>query len=131
MAMRREIETLKQDNSKLQELVDILKTLPEHRSIHLLQKLRLTTTDIHSLLSHGRSSFSEALPRLFVWNLPARGSLEFTLMVRHAFAYPTLSPLDASALGFTSALASDMAESAAAKILQVNLLPMPCHYIYL
>lgn len=129
MAMRREIETLKQEKSKLKELLNMLRTLPELRSSYLLQKLRLTTVDLNSLLSKDSSSFDEALPRLGVGKLPTRGSIEFQLMIRHAFAYPTLSPLDASALGLTSSLASHLTASAASKILQVNILSKTYYYI--
>ncbi|EFY97999.1 Zn(2)-C6 fungal-type DNA-binding domain protein [Metarhizium robertsii ARSEF 23] len=129
MAIRREIETLKQEKSKLQELLNMLRTLPELRSLYLLQKLRLTTVDLNSLLSQDSSSFDEALPRLAVGKLPTQGSIEFQLMIRHAFAYPTLSPLDASALGLTSSLASHLTASAASKILQVNILFKTYYYI--
>lgn len=129
MAMRREIETLKEEKRKLQDLLNMLRTLPELRSSHLLRKLRLTTVDLDSLLSQDSSSSNEALPRLTIGKLPTRGSIEFQLMIRHAFAYPTLSPLDAAALGLTSTLASHLTASGASKILQVNILSKTNFYI--
>lgn len=95
----------------------MLRTLPEARSSYLLQALRFSTADINSLLSHDSGSFNEPLPRLLVETLPPRNSLEFKLMVRHSFAYPTLSPLDASALGLMSTISSHLTANSASEIL--------------
>lgn len=121
MVMKREIETLKKDNAKLQELFNMLRTLPEPKSLDILHRLRLTNADISSLLSSESSSLDDASSQQALMQLPTQGSVEFNLMVRHGFAYPTLAPLDASALGSLSMLAYDVMVAAASNLMQVDL----------
>lgn len=114
MLKRRELEALREDNARLSELIDILRTIPETEAQAMLGKLRNTTADIAALMPSGRDRpLLETMSRQVVARLPAQGSLEFELMVRHAVAYPTLAPLDAGGVGFTSLLTCAVARSVA------------------
>lgn len=114
MLKRRELEALREENARLSELIDVLRAIPEAEAQAMLGKLRNTTADLAALLPSGRDRpFVETLPRQVVARLPAQGSLEFELMVRHAVAYPTLAPLDAGGVGFTSLLTCAVARSLA------------------
>lgn len=117
MAMKREIESLKESQSRLIELLDILKTTPEPKAVAILETMRLSTADPASLLlSLKEATFNDALPRhVKAWS-PTQGSVEFELMIRHAVAYPALTPLDSAAVGMTSLLSSGLANSVASAI---------------
>lgn len=102
MAKKREIEALREENSRLAALMDRLRLAPEREAIAALRELRQTTTaeDPASFLPHSvQAPFT--LPLASV-SAPTQGSIEFELMIRHAIAYPTLAPLDAPATGDVS-----------------------------
>jgi hypothetical protein len=54
MAMKREIETLKDDNDKLKELIDALRTMPEIEAMDTLRRLRLATADPLTLIGSSK-----------------------------------------------------------------------------
>jgi hypothetical protein len=117
MATKRKIKTLQADYDKLSEFVDMLRVMPEPKAVEVIRMLRLTTTDpVNFLSSEKGSAFCDAMPRLILARLPSQGSVEFELMIRHAVAYPTLAPLDATAVGFTPLLTAGFANSVASEI---------------
>lgn len=117
MAMKREIEALKESQAILLELLDILKTLPEPKAIALIRTMRLSTADPASLLLSIRGgNLNDSLPRQVLAKPATQGSVEFELMIRHAFAYPTLAALDSAAVGITSLLSAGLARSVASEI---------------
>ena len=122
MAMKREIETLRDDCGKLKELIDALRAMPEPKAIDTLRRLRLTTTDPLTLMRSSKEDFlDKALPRLSLARPASQGSVEFELMVRHAVAYPTLVPLDSGAIGMPTLLAGSQASGVASEQLYVCL----------
>ncbi|PWI64680.1 hypothetical protein PCL_08689 [Purpureocillium lilacinum] len=117
MAMKREIESLREMQGRLMELLDILKTTPESKAVAILQMMRLSTAEPASLLlSLNEATFNDALPRQVLAWPPTQGSVEFELMIRHAFAYPALTPLDSAAVGMSSLLSSGLANSVASAL---------------
>lgn len=105
MVMKREMEILRKKYESLAEAFDILRDLPEDKSIAALRKSRLVAArDPAALLASITQDTVdfEALPRQVLVRPPAQDSKEFDLMLRHAIAYPTLLPLDAAAVSVTS-----------------------------
>ncbi|OIW25547.1 hypothetical protein CONLIGDRAFT_621354 [Coniochaeta ligniaria NRRL 30616] len=105
MVMKREMESLRKKYENLAEAFDILRDLPEDKSIAAFRNSRLVTvSDPAALLASIRqdTANSEALPRQVLVRPPAQDSKEFELMLRHAIAYPTLVPLDSGAVSVTS-----------------------------
>lgn len=105
MVMKRELDGLRNKYSNLAEVFDMLRDLPEERSAEALRNLRLITAiDPAVLLSSIRTGApaDDALPRHVLLRPPRQDSKEFELMLRHATAYPTLLPLDSSAVSTTT-----------------------------
>ncbi|KAB5528009.1 hypothetical protein GE09DRAFT_975620 [Coniochaeta sp. 2T2.1] len=105
MVMKREMDTLKQDYKNLVEAFDILRDLPEDKSITVLRKSRLIAAgDPATLLASITESAGnyDALPRLVLVRPPPQDGREFELMLRHSVAYPTLLPLDSGAVSVTA-----------------------------
>jgi len=94
--LKRELETLQRGHANVAKLLEILKDLPEERSIEIVKQLRLPNADIASLVYLGVGDTLDITPllRQVLFYPPTRGGLEFELMIRHAIAYPTLVPLD-------------------------------------
>lgn len=106
--MRLEIDDLRQKLDDTDEIMTMLRSVSEPRSIDLLKGLRSAPTvlafvdQVGSRKSSGAregrvpspgksttSSHSSCQP-------PLQSSLEFELMMRHAIAYPTLFPVEAA-----------------------------------
>ncbi|KAB5585145.1 hypothetical protein GE09DRAFT_17115 [Coniochaeta sp. 2T2.1] len=105
MVMKREMDSLKQDYKNLVEAFDILRDLPEDKSIIALRKSRLIAAgDPATLLASITESAGnyQALPRLVLVRPPPQDSREFELMLRHSVAYPTLLPLDSGTVSVTA-----------------------------
>jgi hypothetical protein len=111
MVMKREMETLRNNYDKLAEAFDLLRTLPEERSLSVLRNLaRRTTIDPAGVLTSvrgGGNPDDDALPRQVLARPPPQDSEEFELMLRHAVAYPALLPLDAATVSITTFFPGD------------------------
>ncbi|MDB5911090.1 MAG: Zn(2)-C6 fungal-type DNA-binding domain protein [Massilia sp.] len=105
MVMKREMESLRIKYKNLAEAFDILRDLPEDKSIAALRNSRLVaagdTAALLASISRHTANF-EALPRQVLVRPPPQDSEGFELMLRHNVAYPTLVPLDAGAVSVTS-----------------------------
>jgi hypothetical protein len=105
MVMKREMELLRTRYKNLAEAFDILRDLPEDRSVAALRRSRLVGVgDTAALLASisQENANHDTLPRQVMLRPPPQDSPEFKLMLRHNIAYPTLLPLDAGAVSATS-----------------------------
>lgn len=105
MAMKREMEGLKKNHDSLAETIDILRSAPEDTSVSILKRLRsMSVTDPAGLLSlaKGDNPPDDTFPRQVMARPPPQDGQEFELMLRHAWAYPALLPLDAVAVSTTT-----------------------------
>lgn len=107
MVMKREMESLRNKYKDLVDAFDILRDLPEDKSIAALRSSRLVAAGDPAALLASISQHAanlEALPRQVLVRPPPQDSGEFELMLRHNVAYPTLLPLDVGAVSVTSFL---------------------------
>lgn len=105
MALKRELDVLKKNQHSLSEAIDILRTVPEDTSVTMLKRLRsVSVSDPAGVLSvvKGDDAPGQAVPRHVLARAPPQDGPEFELMLRHAWAYPALLPLDASAVSMTA-----------------------------
>jgi len=105
MVMKREMESLRVKYKNLAEAFDILRDLPEDKSVVALRNSRLVsagdTAALLASIAHYNTNF-DAFPRQVMVRPPPQDSEEFELMLRHNIAYPTLLALDGGAASVTS-----------------------------
>lgn len=105
MVMKRELEATKKKYESIAEIFDMLRDLPEERSVEMLKSMRLITgiepAAIVASIRTGNPP-DNALPRHVLRHPPRQDSKEFELMLRHAIPYPTLLPLDSSTFCVTT-----------------------------
>ena len=95
--VQKQLDTLQSNFNQYANLVDQLKTLPEHEALKLLQRLRSSENAL-SPLSTVRLSNHKTSQAL----LPKTSSrIEFELTALHGIVYPTLLPIDITRLSIS------------------------------
>jgi hypothetical protein len=87
------------------EVLELLRSLPQHESVDLLNKLRETAQPATVLSSYMEDHSHAETPELFSSQFssplalaPTSTGIELELMTRYATAYPPLSPIDVTSL---------------------------------
>ena len=95
--VQKQLDTLQSNFNQYADIVDRLKTLPEHEALKLLQRLRSSENAL-SPLSTVRLSNHKTSQAL----LPTTSSrIEFELTALHGIVYPMLLPIDITRLNIS------------------------------
>ena len=105
MALKRQVEDLKQELKDHDEFLNRLKTIPEKEAIGLLRRLKSTSEPSVTLSpakgnTHARHQPSEQIAVRGILP-PVRTDFEFELMVCHPMAYPALVPVDTASINLS------------------------------
>ncbi|OAQ60930.1 hypothetical protein VFPPC_01969 [Pochonia chlamydosporia 170] len=101
-ALERQNKVLESNKDELLEILDLLKSDSDERSMALLLKLKASTeTDISALwdllkrdVTTEDGSILDHLCVTSTSDVPSQSSSEFNLILRHPVAYPALAPVD-------------------------------------
>ena len=101
MALRHQIEQVSASLEQHADLIDRLRSAPEHEATAILLRLR-STPDVSAVVASLRTSVSPnrlSEPRTPRAVMPATNTeIEFELMVHHKIVYPALPPIDVLSL---------------------------------